>query len=154
MYLYLIRHGEAKNKEDDPERGLSDIGTKNAKKAGVFLRQLKCKALLILHSGKKRAEQTARILVESIGQKIPVKKFEGLAPSDNISIIKEEIEKVRQDSIVIVGHLPHLSMLASDLLTGDQCREIISFRNLGIICLAGENQNWRLEWMVTPDILT
>lgn len=152
-YLYLIRHGEAKNKVEDPERGLTERGATNAKKAGLFLKQLQNKIKSIRHSGKKRAEQTARILADELGYDVPVETCEGLSPNDDISIIKEEIKKGQQDSIVIVGHLPHLSRLVSDLLTEDQYREIIHFRNVAIACLAGENQDWNLEWMVTPEIM-
>ena len=155
MYLYLIQHGEAKSEAEDPKRGLTERGAANAKKAGAFLKQLQRKITSICHSGKKRAEQTAQILADEMGHNIPVEICSGLAPNDDISIIKREIETMGQDSIIIVGHLPHLSRLASDLLTNDQDREIIHFRNAGIVCLAGENenQNWKLEWMVIPEIM-
>jgi phosphohistidine phosphatase len=152
-YLYLIRHGEAKSNEEDPERGVTERGATNAKKAGGFLNQLQIKVTSIRHSGKKRAEQTAQILATAMGYDAPVEVCNGLNPNDDISIIKKEIKKAQQDSIIIVGHLPHLSRLASDLLTDDQNNEIIHFRNVGIVCLAGENQNWKLEWMVTPEII-
>jgi phosphohistidine phosphatase len=152
-YLYLIRHGEAKNKVEDPERGLTERGAANAKKAGGFLKQLQNKITLICHSGKKRAEQTARILADELGYDVPVETSEGLSPNDDISIIKKEIKEGQQSSMVIVGHLPHLSRLVSDLLTEDQYREIIHFGNVAIACLAGENQGWNLEWMVTPEIM-
>lgn len=159
MYLYLIRHGEAKSKEEDPERGLTDIGAANARKAGIFLKKvlLKDKHVSIWHSGKKRAEQTAQIAAEALKHDVPVEIREGLAPEDDISIIKKEIETLRLDALVIVGHLPHLSRLASALLTGDQEREIIHFRNVCIVCLAvegqGEFRGWTLEWMVVPDLI-
>lgn len=154
-YLYLIQHGEAKSKEEDPERGLTDRGAANAKKAGAFLKQLEHKITSIRHSGKKRAEQTAQILADEIGHNIPVEICSGLAPTDDISIIRKEIKTMQQDSIIIVGHLPHLSRLASDLLTNDQDREIIHFRNARIVCLTSdsETQTWKLEWMVTPEIM-
>ncbi len=154
MYLYLIQHGEAKSKEEDPERGLTDQGTANTKKSAAFLKQLKKEIALIWHSGKKRAEQTADILAESPDAKNRIEKCGGLSPNDDISIIKKQIDKAGKDSIAVVGHLPHLSRLASELLTGDKDREIIRFKNAGIVCLSGKNQNWKLEWMVTPVIIS
>lgn len=159
MTLYLIRHGEAKSKEEDPERGLTDVGAANARKAGNFLKKVlsQSKHASIWHSGKKRAEQTAQIAAETLKHDVPVETRAGLAPNDDISIIKKEIETVRLDSLVIVGHLPHLSRLASALLTGDQEREIIHFQNVCIVCLAAEGgggfQKWVLQWMVVPTII-
>jgi phosphohistidine phosphatase len=159
MTLYLIRHGEAKSKEEDPGRGLTDVGAANAQRAGNFLKKvlLQNKHASIWHSGKKRAEQTARIVAETLKHDIPVETRKGLAPNDDISIIKKEIETVRQDALVIIGHLPYLSRLASALLTGDQEREIIHFRNVCIVCLAaegeGEFRSWALQWMVVPNII-
>jgi phosphohistidine phosphatase len=152
MELYLIQHGEAKSKQEDPERPLTGKGAENIKKTARFFKQSKG-IDLIWHSGKKRAEQTAEILGETLGTGIHVEICEGLAPNDDISIIKEKIETAEQNSIALVGHLPHLSRLASELLTGNQEMEIIRFKNAGIVCLLGEIQDWELEWMVTPDII-
>ena len=153
MELYLIRHGEAKSKQEDPERPLTGKGAENIKKTARFFKQSKG-IDLIWHSGKKRAEQTAEILNEILGTGVHVEICEGLAPNDDISIIKEKIATAEQDSIALVGHLPHLSRLASQLLTGNQEMEIIRFKNAGIVCLLGEIHDWELEWIITPDIIT
>jgi phosphohistidine phosphatase len=153
MELYLIQHGEAKSKQEDPERPLTDIGVENIKKTAAFFKQLPKEIHLIWHSGKKRAEQTAEIFKETIGTDVLMEICQGLAPNDDISIIKEKIETTEQDSIALAGHLPHLSRLASELLTGNQEMEIIRFKNAGIVCLLGEIQDWELEWIVTPEII-
>lgn len=92
-------------------------------------------------------------MAEALGANDRIETCEGIAPNDDISIMKGKIETSVVDSILLVGHLPHLSRLASDLLTGNQEREVIHFRNAGIVCLSGENRDWQLKWMVTPDIL-
>ena len=153
MELYLIQHGEAKSKQEDPERPLADKGVKNTKKTAAFFKQLPTGIDLIWHSGKKRAEQTAEIFKETLGTEVQIEISEGLAPNDDIAIIKEKIDTAEQDSIALVGHLPHLSRLASELLTGNQEMEIIRFKNAGIVCLLGEFQDWELEWIVSPDII-
>lgn len=152
MELYLIQHGEAKSKQEDLERPLTAKGIENIKKTARFFKQSKG-IDLIWHSGKKRAEQTAEILKETMGTDVHMEICQGLAPNDDISIIKEKIETAEQDSIALVGHLPHLSRLASELLTGNQEMEIIRFKNAGIVCLLGEIQDWELEWIVTPEII-
>jgi phosphohistidine phosphatase len=58
------------------------------------------------------------------------------------------------EDIMLVGHLPHLGRLASLLLAGDPERHVVSFRMAGVVCLErGENGNWSLKWMITPDVL-
>lgn len=153
MFLYLIQHGEAKSKEEDPERPLTDRGAANAKKSALFFKSLQKEIDAIWHSGKKRAEQTAEIMAEALGADDRIETCGGMAPNDDISTMKEKIETSGVDCILLVGHLPHLSRLASDLLTGNQEREVIHFRNAGIVCLFREERDWVLAWMVTPDIL-
>ena len=55
--------------------------------------------------------------------------------------------------LMLVGHLPFLSCLASLLLVGDPERSVIRFRNSGIVCLVREQGNWFLGWTVIPEIV-
>ena len=153
MEIYLIQHGEAKSKEEDPERPLSDLGSANIKKTAAFFKKLDKKIDAIWHSGLKRAEQTAEILADSLGLDSPLKKYKGLTPNDDISIIKKDIESANLQAIALVGHLPHLSRLASDLLTDDEDQPIIQFKNAGIVSLSQENEDWIIRWIITPDII-
>jgi phosphohistidine phosphatase len=155
MHLYLIQHGEARTSEEDPERPLTDAGAANAKKTAAFFKKLKKEIDAVWHSDEKRAIQTAEILADALDAKDRLEKWEdGMAPKEDIATVKKKIEKSDLDSIALVGHLPHLSRLASDLLTGNQYREVVHFKNAGIVCLSDENDNWQLEWIVTPEILT
>jgi phosphohistidine phosphatase len=54
---------------------------------------------------------------------------------------------------VLVGHLPHLSRLASLLLVDDPGREIVAFRMGGIVCCGHGEGRWRLKWMLTPELI-
>jgi broad specificity phosphatase PhoE len=76
MELYLIQHGEAKSKQEDPERPLTAKGAENIKKTASFFKQLPKRLDLIWHSGKKRAEQTAEILDETLGTGVPRTGFD------------------------------------------------------------------------------
>lgn len=152
-YLYLVQHGEAKSNEEDPTRPLNNTGILNAEKAGNFLKQRQKEISIIIHSGKKRAEQTAQIIADTMGQTIKIETHSGLAPMDDTSIIKKEIEQTEHHSMMICGHLPHLSRLASHLLTGNNDRDIIRFKNAGIVCLSNAYGTWHLEWMATPEIM-
>ncbi|MCK4435025.1 phosphohistidine phosphatase SixA, partial [Candidatus Bathyarchaeota archaeon] len=54
--------------------------------------------------------------------------------------------------IMLVGHLPHLSKLASSLLVSDENRQVIAFKMGGIVCLQQDQQRrWTIQWMITPE---
>ena len=59
-----------------------------------------------------------------------------------------------KENLAIVGHLPFLEKLASTLLSHSQEASIISFAMAGIVCLNRDQENnWSVEWMITPDVV-
>jgi phosphohistidine phosphatase len=55
---------------------------------------------------------------------------------------------------MLVGHLPHLSRLASLLLTGSADNAVINFKNSGFGCLERDEDNhWGITWILPPGIL-
>ena len=80
-------------------------------------------------------------------------KHEGLAPNDPIGPVKSELIHARDD-LMIVGHLPFLSKLASALLVGDELIELFSFQQAGVVCLGrnDEEEQWQVCWMVVPQL--
>ena len=55
-----------------------------------------------------------------------------------------------REPLMLVGHLPHLSRLASALLVGDAGKEIVHFGNASLACLDRTDVGWRVEWVLTP----
>ncbi|NIO83691.1 MAG: phosphohistidine phosphatase SixA, partial [Candidatus Aminicenantes bacterium] len=84
----------------------------------------------IFHSGKTRAQQTARVLADYLKMGEGVAESDGLAPLDDPQIWVDRIADMRED-IMLVGHLPHLSLLVSQLLSGDKDNSIIDFTMAG-----------------------
>lgn len=80
MKIYLVQHGEAKSEQEDPERGLTEKGIEDLKRAGQFLQKLDLKVNKIFHSGKKRALQTAEILSKYLKFEGKIEKLEAIAP--------------------------------------------------------------------------
>jgi phosphohistidine phosphatase len=152
MKLYLVQHAKAASKEVDPERSLTEEGLRELKKVAAFIKPLNLSIDYLWHSGKKRARQTADILAEVITISEEHAARDGLAPNDDVKTIENQIMSLKQD-IMIVGHLPFLSKLASLLLTGSDSSETVAFRNAGIVCLNHTDNQWQLDWMITPEIL-
>jgi phosphohistidine phosphatase len=153
MKLFLVQHARAASKEVDPERPLTEEGRRDMEKIMVFIKPLELAVDFLWHSGKTRARQTAEILAQVVTIDNELNAHNGLAPNDDVEVIKEEIEAARQD-FMIVSHLPFVDKLASLLFTGSESASIVAFKQGGIVCLSCENHNlWQIEWMITPDLL-
>ena len=153
MKLYLIQHALAKSKEEDPERGLTDEGIASTKRISEYFGKMSPNIHVIWCSAKERARQTAKILAESLNIKDRILEHTGLAPNDVVENIMKKLEKIQRNNIAMVGHLPHLSRLASKLLTGSENLEVVQFINSGIACLERDESVWRVVWVITPDII-
>jgi len=153
MKLYLVQHAKAAAKEVDPQRSLTEEGRRETEKVATFVRPLNPGIECIWHSGKKRAAQTAELLVEAFAVKAASLARQGLGPNDAVAPLAEELAAADEE-VMIVGHLPFLSKLASLLLTGSESGDTVTFRNGGIVCLQlGEDKRWHICWVVTPDVL-
>ncbi len=152
MHLYLVQHGEAKSKEQDPQRHLTEKGLRDVQKAADFVKALALTTDAIWHSGKTRAAQTAEILASAIAVSQGVLQREGLAPNDPIALIAKELSSLDED-VMIVGHMPFLGKLASALVAGDESADIIAFQQGGVVCLERDEDNiWRVKWMIIKEL--
>jgi phosphohistidine phosphatase len=152
MQIYLVQHGESKSEEIDPERRLTESGSRDVQKIADFLRTNNALEVNeIWHSGKARAQQTAELLAHgtSAGTKTVMRR-DGLAPKDAIEPIKQGLEQANRD-VMIVGHLPFLGRLAALLLTGNGDNDVVAFQFGCVVCLKREEAGkWRLKWMIVP----
>ena len=154
MNLYLVQHAESKSKEEDPERALSDKGLNDITRVAAYVTEHgDMNVRSILHSGKTRARQTAEALAEYLNPPGGVEETDGLAPLDDPSIWADRLAESVEDTM-LVGHLPHLSKLASLLLCGDDSNAIVAFQMAGIVCLTRDDPgNWAIRWMLTPQVV-
>ena len=151
MKLYLVQHGEAKREEEDPARPLTDRGREEAEKIASHIAKTGVQVERIIHSGKLRAKQTAEIMAKHLKPPKGVDQADNLDPLADPKIWAERLKDISED-IMLVGHLPHLSKLASLLLTGNADLEPIKFRMAGIICLErDEKGKWSLLWALRPE---
>ncbi len=153
MRLYLVRHGEAKSEKEDPKRSLTPTGISEVKKIAAFLKPLNLKVHTIWHSGKTRAAMTAEILGSAVISAKGIIQHDHLNPDDSIGSVKKEIQSLKDD-LMIVGHLPFLSLLASKLICGSEDKEIILFQEATVVTLEKEEDSWLVSWVVTSDIFT
>ena len=153
MRWYLIQHAKAMAKETDPARPLSREGRAEAGRMARFLQGVGPPVAQIWHSGKTRAQQTAEIYTEALGIAGGPTAREGLAPNDNVALLRDELAVTTVETM-IVGHMPFVSRLASLLLTGYESPPVVAFVNVGIVCLERtDDGRWVVAWVVTPDLV-
>jgi phosphohistidine phosphatase len=149
--IYLVQHGKAKSKEEDPERPLTEEGRGEVASVARHAANMGVKVSKILHSGKLRAKQTAEILAEHLSPEGGVAAGEGLSATDDPERARNMAGAAEQP-LMMVGHLPHLSRLTSSLVVGNPENEVVKFRKGGIVCLTKTEGNWTLSWFLTPEI--
>ena len=153
MRLYLVRHAQAADEPDDPERHLTRKGRKDARTLGKSLRPHKLRPTQIWHSGLARAVETAEELAPYLRGPAKLKKRPGLEPDDSPSSAAKIIAKAKDD-VMIVGHEPFLGRLASQLLVSRASAAVLRLRKPSIACLERDDDDdiegarWRLSWML------
>ena len=155
MHVFLVHHGPAKPKDEDPKRPLSDSGREDVKRMASFLARSGVAAGRVLHSGKLRALETALLLADVLGPgKVVEESPTGIAPNDPIDDLFAAIDGWTEDTI-IVGHLPFMSKLASRLITGNEDETVVHFKPGSAACIErGENGGgWTVQWVLRPELL-
>ena len=151
MNLYILQHGEAVPKEIDPERPLSEHGNRDIRILALHMQNMDVQLGNVFHSGKLRAEQSARLIAETLSPEILPVKTEGLNPNDDPAVIIGDIEQMNEN-ILIASHMPFVSRLCSTLLTGTTEAEFASVPGT-LFCLEKAEDKWRLAYMLRPDFL-
>ena len=152
MTLYLVQHGNQNPSEIDPEKGLSEKGRSDVRHLANFLQKAKISVPEIYHSPKARAVQSAEILAEVLSPSNGIVEKENITPMDPIDPMVDEVS-ARDEDLMVVGHLPYLSKLASKLLANNEDADVVAFQQGGCVALENEKGKWRVKWMVVPDIL-
>ncbi len=154
MKLYLVQHGDTVAKEVDPERPLSDEGRRGAEQVGRFLAEAGVCIPFILHSGKKRAAQTAELLAAGAGAGVSPQMVSGIAPLDPVASFAQTVNRWTSDTMV-VGHQPFMGKLVSLLVTGNDAAPVVAFRPGTVVCLESDpDGRWVVAWMIHPGLLT
>jgi phosphohistidine phosphatase len=146
--FYLVRHGEAFSETQDPCRALTPAGRANVERLARLAAARAIRAAAIFHSGILRAEQTAEILGAQLTPDIQVQQMTGLMPEDDPAVAAAELQTA-QDSIILVGHLPHMNRLAALLINGDSDRGVVDFSPASMVCCSRKDSQWTLTWILT-----
>jgi phosphohistidine phosphatase len=153
MKVYLLRHGRPKRETEDPARPLSDAGRREVEQVASSMALSGVRPSVVRHSGKLRASQTADIISLSLSPAGGCRRADGLKPLDDPGEWRARLETESED-LMLVGHLPHLDLLASSLLGCGVAGGAFDFTTAGAACLerAGLGR-WVLTWFLRPGVL-
>jgi len=155
MQLYLVQHGEARSKSQDPARALTDQGRADVARVAAFVTRAGIKVYQIRHSGKLRAEETAAILAEHLNPVEGIVALPGLAPEDDVRPVAELLGRETRP-LMFVGHRPFMERLVGLLVAGDRTCVVVRFRRGGIVNLVRDPKPWAwsVQWVVTPNLIS
>jgi phosphohistidine phosphatase len=152
MALFLVQHGKSVPKEQDSEQALSEEGIAEVKRIASVAKGYGVKPSQILHSGKTRAKQTAKLIAEELAPERGVAPRNGLDPNDDVGALASYLDS--KENWMLVGHLPFLEKLTSFLTCGAQDKLVFKFQNAGIVCLDFERERhlWYIKWALMPQL--
>jgi len=165
MRLYLVQHGDAVDKQENPDRPLSDKGRSDVGRVAVLLARTSPGISRVIHSGKARARETAEIFARAAAPGVMAEEAaSGLAPNDSTDLFFQAVESWRDDvaagtehaaGAMLVGHLPFMGKLASRLVTGAEDAGAAMFQPGAVLCLewGGEALGWSVVWMAPPELI-
>jgi phosphohistidine phosphatase len=152
MALYLVQHGKSKPGDKDAERGLTDEGRLEVTHIADITKEHQIPVRVIVHSGKRRALETAEIFTEILGSGIKLERSDGMDPGDDVMLFSERLDARKNE--MYVGHLPFMEKLASYLITGTTDKTVFKFQNGGIVCFDRhpETGTWVIKWTLVPNV--
>jgi phosphohistidine phosphatase len=140
MEIYIVRPAiaeEVSRRGGDAERELTTEGRQKMKQAAQGFAALERKIDRIFSSPLVRARQTAEILANAL--KLEVEEMNELSPAHTPKDVCTRLSSVAKGkSVMLVGHEPNCSEVASYLLVGPSELEIV-FKK-GAICLIEADQ--------------
>lgn len=166
MRLVLFRHGLAEERESfgsqessDHLRPLTEKGRKRVKQVCERIRVLQGQFDMVVSSPLLRAQQTRDIATQVFSVDSSLEAVELSPSSPPQAFVKWlRFHAKRAEDVLVVGHEPQLSLLASYLLA-QRDESFIQLRKAGMICLEVENfeslqaGTALLVWAISPKLL-
>jgi phosphohistidine phosphatase len=158
--LCLMRHGIAEDRRAglaDAKRALTPEGKEGMRKIADGLAKTGFAPAWVVSSPYVRAAETARIVADSVGPKVPFDFCDALEPgSSPDALLNFLAARPQHTHVLVVGHEPDLSVLAARLISAGR-QSNVGFKKGGC-CLISFDQfsprsPGRLVWWLTPKLL-
>jgi phosphohistidine phosphatase len=127
MEIWLLRHAMAEERASsgrDEDRALTSDGKARAEAVARGLAKLEPGIEAVITSPYRRARQTAEPAARALELSARIRESEALEPSADPGRILEELAAEEAESVLLVGHQPHLGALLGLLVAGKEDLEI------------------------------
>jgi phosphohistidine phosphatase len=164
MNLYLLRHGVAVQRgtpgyKNDRLRPLTPDGRRRLAAVALGIKRLGVSFDVIFTSPLVRARETAELVARHLKMDRHVATSPLLAPDADTGRLLAEVDTMlsrASASVLLVGHEPDLSRLASVLVFGEE-GGMIKLRKGGLMKLTADmwrrGRRARMEFLMTPEQL-
>ena len=145
MLLYLVHHGDAVGPDVDPRRPLSADGKAEVERLAARAAALGAKPVVVWHSGKLRAKQTAEAFWRACNALAEFAATKDLQPDDPPQWMRDRLRMEGRD-ILIAGHFPYLPRMLALLITGGEAG--VTFPQHGVVALEtrDDGETWQEKW--------
>lgn len=142
----VMRHGHALPAGVDRRRGLSARGRRETEDVAARVAAAGLRFDLVLHSGRRRARETAEILARAAADGAPIEEREDLAPGGD-PVATAALFAAAAESVAVVGHLPHVELLVT-LLAGPEI--MVEMGTSCAIHFRSQAHRWRIAGRFAP----
>jgi phosphohistidine phosphatase len=121
MEIWLLRHATAEDRSAsgrDADRTLTEDGHKRAREVARGLAALEPGIELMLTSPFARARQTAEPVARALKLASRLRETAALEPDADPEDVLAEIRAEKSQSVLLVGHEPHMGSLLGRLVAG------------------------------------
>lgn len=132
MILYLLRHGQALPGTPDAGRVLSPAGESEVSALAARMKEDNHLPEKIIASPYRRAQQTAGLVCQGLGRPEKFQTSDLFTPEASIEAALKELDKAKDESLLIVSHMPFLGDFMAMLL--DEPNPY-PFSTAGLACL-------------------
>jgi phosphohistidine phosphatase len=147
--IYLMRHADAVSDEENPARPLSRKGREQVERVCQSLARVPgFRPSQVWHSPLARSRETAELLAKDLGLQAPLVLVKGISPDDDPTAIASVLDAAEMD-VALVGHEPHLGVLASLLVHGPERSGVFyPFAKASVLALSRRGKRWQSEWLI------
>jgi len=157
MDLFILRHGKAGQSPggpDDGARALTSEGRSEIRKVARWMRSKKLRFDVIATSPLTRANETAEIVVRSLGRKDQPETWDELAPGGDPDTVCYHAAQYGKDAaVLIIGHEPALSLLIGKIISRGGIVSLVLAKG-GLAKIRNYSfdgqPSGELQWLLTP----
>ncbi|HEV8131455.1 MAG TPA: phosphohistidine phosphatase SixA [Acidobacteriota bacterium] len=157
MILYFVRHAIAQDAQSwgkgDETRPLTAEGVKKMREVAAGLAKVVEGFDEICCSPLVRARQTAEVLTQQFKHKKDLVIWKELIPGTEPAELQNKVNRLKADTVALVGHEPHLGYSVSYFLSGKQDTVQIDFKKAAVCCIEFNGSiPATLLWFIPPKV--